>query len=201
MLDAKIRTAIDPLLDSWALRLTEIGIRANTVTLVGFAFGLLSLPFIAMHQYGIGLLLILINRFCDGLDGAIARQTAISDVGAYLDIVLDFIVYSGVVFAFSLAQPENAIFGAFLIFSFIGSGTSFLAFAIFAEKQKLTTEAQGTKSIYYLSGLAEGFETILALVLMCLLPQFFWLLALGFAIICWVSTAFRIASSIKQLAV
>jgi hypothetical protein len=113
--------------------------------------------------------------------------------------VLDFIVYSAVVFGFCLAQPTVALYGAFLIFSFVGSGTAFLAFAILAEKRGISTEAQGKKTIYYLSGIAEGFETILALGLMCLIPGQFWLIALVFGLICWLSTAGRIATAVKTL--
>ena len=70
--------------------------------------------------------LILLNRLADGLDGAIARNTQTTDLGGYLDIVCDFLVYSGVVFGFALARPEaNALPTAFLILSFVGTGSSF----------------------------------------------------------------------------
>ncbi|MFA0698669.1 CDP-alcohol phosphatidyltransferase family protein, partial [Vibrio sp. 10N.222.49.C9] len=73
---------------------------------------------------------------CDGLDGALARRQGITDAGGFLDISLDFLFYSMVPFAFVLANPEaNAIAGAFLIFSFIGTGSSFLAFAVMAGKR------------------------------------------------------------------
>ena len=199
MLDSYIRPIIDPVLEQVGQKASDTGLTANQITVAGFLLGLCMIPAIATEHYGLALTLLLANRIMDGVDGAVARIQGPTDLGAYLDIVLDFIIYSAVVFGFCLDQPENAIFGAFLIFSFIGSGTSFLAFAILAEKRKLSSEAQGKKSIYYLSGIAEGFETIVVLALMCLFPQHFWLLALGFGFICWLSTGGRIAQTVGIL--
>ncbi|MFT4799500.1 MAG: phosphatidylglycerophosphate synthase, partial [Candidatus Azotimanducaceae bacterium] len=182
MLDTRIRPLIDPMLDILGIRAAQYGITANQITWAGFGVGLLVIPAVLMDWYLLALALILINRLCDGLDGAVARVVGKTDLGGYLDIVLDFIFYSAVVFAFCLAQPETAIYGAFLIFSFIGTGTSFLAFAVMAEKRGIETVAQGEKSIFYLGGIIEGFETILVLALMCVLPTYFWILALGFGV-------------------
>jgi phosphatidylglycerophosphate synthase len=198
MLDSRICPFIDPGLDAIGERLARRGITANQVTWFGFAIGLLTIPTILLDWYVFALVLLLGNRLCDGVDGAIARRVGKTDLGGYLDIVLDFIFYSAFVFGFCLTQPENAIYGAFLIFSFIGTGTSFLAYAIIAEKRRLQTSAQGEKSIYYLSGIADGFETIVALVLMCLMPDKFWLIAPVFGIICWLSTLGRVASAIRS---
>lgn len=200
MLDSHIRTFIDPVLSKLGTRAVQQGFTANQVTWTGFGIGLLVIPAIIMDWYLLALLLVLVNRLFDGLDGAVARVLGKTDLGGYLDIVLDFIFYSAVVFAFCLAQPESAIYGAFLIFSFIGTGTSFLAFAVMAEKRGIETRAQGEKSIFYLDGLVEGFETILVLALMCLLPAYFWALALSFGLICWLSTIGRVKRAMRALA-
>ena len=199
MFDSAIRKKIDPPINTLAILFVKQGISANQITIIGFFLGLLSIPSLALHHYYLALFFILLNRLFDGLDGAIARQTEITHTGAYLDIVLDFIFYSGVIMGFVLAQPDNALYGALLIFSFIGTGSSFLAFAIFAEKLNLSTNLQGKKSFYYLAGLAEGGETIICLSLMCLYPEYFWLISLGFAIICFLATILRITSSVKLL--
>ena len=129
----------------------------------------------------------------DGLDGAVARQTEVSDRGGFLDISLDFVFYSAVPFGFALMAPaQNALPACFLVFSFIGTGTSFLAFAVFAEKRGISTDIRGKKSLYYLGGLTEGFETIVFLVLTCLFPGAFWWMALVFGGLCWITTATRI---------
>jgi phosphatidylglycerophosphate synthase len=193
MLDARIRPIIDPPLARLAAAARRAGWTADGVTLAGFAVGMLAIPAIALGAYGLGLLLILLNRLADGLDGAIARLTRKTDRGGFLDIALDFIFYSSVPFAFALADPAaNALPAAFLIFSFVGTGCSFLAYAIIAEKRGLGTDIQGQKSIYYLGGLTEGTETIGLFVLACLLPAWFSALAWAFGTLCWITTATRI---------
>ena len=79
--------------------------------------------------------------------------------------------------------------------SFVGTGSSFLAFAILAAKRGLATEARGRKGFYHLGGLAEGTETALFLVLICLWPDGFGLLALVFSVLCWLTVAGRVADA------
>jgi phosphatidylglycerophosphate synthase len=194
MLDARLRRLIDPPLERLAGPLAAHGLSANAATLIGFACGLAATAAIAFQAYGLGLGLLLLNRLLDGLDGAIARRRGPSDLGGFLDIVLDFIVYSGIPFAFALAAPAaNALPAAFLILSFVGTGSSFLAFAIMAAKRGLATELRGRKSLYYLGGLTEGTETIIAFALACLFPAFFPLIAWVFGGLCWLTTGTRIA--------
>ena len=200
MLDASLRRLIDPPLERLAGPLVARGLSANAVTLIGFAFGLFAMAAIALQAYLLGLGLLLVNRLCDGLDGALARRLGLSDLGGFLDIVLDFIVYSGVPLAFALADPaRNGLPAAFLIFSFVGTGTSFLAFAIMAAKRGLATELRGRKSLYYLGGLTEGTETIAAFVLACLLPGWFPAIAYVFGGLCWLTTATRITVAWQTL--
>jgi phosphatidylglycerophosphate synthase len=196
MLDGLLRPVVDPLLDRIARWLFALGVSANALTWTGFAVGLGALPAIAAEHYGAGLILILLNRLIDGLDGAVARLTSATDRGAYLDIVCDFVFYSAVVFGFALARSSNATAAAFLIFSFVGTGTSFLAFAAVAAKRSLTTTARGAKSIYYLGGLTEGTETMLAFVAFCLTPASFPVEAFVFGALCWITTASRIATAV-----
>lgn len=171
----------------------KLGVTANHITLTGFVIGLLALPALILEEYLWALAFILINRIFDGLDGAVARIQGITDCGGFLDITLDFLFYSMVPFGFVLANPEaNGIAGAFLIFSFMGTGSSFLAFAIMAGKRKIDNPVYKSKSLYYLGGLTEGTETIACFVLFCLLPQHFATIAFIFGALCWFTTATRI---------
>ena len=171
----------------------RLGITANQVTLTGFVIGLCTLPALMMQEYLWALGFILVNRIFDGLDGAIARRQGITDCGGFLDITLDFLFYSLVPFGFVLANPEaNAVAGAFLIFAFIGTGSSFLSFAIMAGKRNIESPVYKQKSLYYIGGLTEGTETIACFVLFCLLPQHFALIAWIFGSLCWITTATRI---------
>lgn len=196
MLDARLRRLIDPPLDRAGRWLARAGVGADGITVAGFVAGVASFPLLALEMYGWALLLIALNRLADGLDGAVARARGPSDLGGYLDITLDFIFYAGAPVAFALGRPEFALHAAVLVFSFVGTMASFLAFAIIAAKRGITTQARGAKAIYYLGGLAEGTETIIFLVLMCLLPSLFGWTALVFAAMCWVTTASRIAQGV-----
>ncbi|WP_435234200.1 CDP-alcohol phosphatidyltransferase family protein [Psychromonas sp. PT13] len=168
-------------------------ITANHVTVTGFFIGLFALPMIALQWYWWGLFFIVINRIFDGLDGAVARRQGITDCGGFLDITLDFLFYSMVPFAFVLSDPDsNAVAGAFLIFSFIGTGASFLSFAVMAGKRNIESPVYKQKSLYYIGGLMEGTETIACFVLFCLFPDYFAPIAWIFGTLCWLTTATRI---------
>jgi phosphatidylglycerophosphate synthase len=199
MLDAALRRLIDPPLDRAGRRLAAAGLSANATTLGGFAVGLAALPLLAAGAYGWALAAILANRLADGLDGAIARAEGPSDLGGYLDIVCDFLFYAAVVFGFALAAPANRLPGAFLLFAFIGTGSSFLAFAVFAARLGLESRARGLKSLYYLGGLTEGTETIALFVAACLLPAAFPWLAWLFGAACWATTLARIHEAWRRL--
>lgn len=198
MLDAAARGLIDPALDRVAALLHgRMRVAADTVTIVGFAFGLTAGVAIALGSPLVGLAMLLLNRIADGIDGAIARRTRLTDLGGYLDITLDFIVYASVVFAFALADPaRNALAAAFLTTSFMAPAATFLAYAVFAAKRGITTEIRGAKSLYYLGGLTEGTETILTLCLMCAFPDWFAVIAVVYGVMCWITGGTRIAAAV-----
>jgi len=182
-----------PAVDATARQIVKLGINADQVTLACFILGMLSALLIILGQFQIALLPLLLGRICDGLDGAVARQTVQTDRGAFMDIALDFLFYALVPLAFALADPlANALSAAVLLAAFVGTGTSFLAYATLAEKRGEKSAAYPSKSFYYLGGLTEGIETIATFVLMCLFPQHFAVLAYFYAVLCTLTTATRI---------
>ena len=193
MLDRYALSYITPPLYRLARQLDALGIKSDQITVSGFVLGMLALPALAWEHYGLALLLIILNRLADGLDGIVARLTQPTDAGAYLDIVLDFLFYSGVVCGFAWADPaRNALAAATLIFAFMGTGSSFLAFAILAERQKIRSLHYPSKGFYYLGGLTEGTETIALFVAFCLFPAWFPILAYTFAALCFITTITRV---------
>ena len=199
MLDAPLRKLIDRPFGQAAAQLARYPVSATGLTIAGFVAGLGAIGSIATHRPLIGLGFIILNRLLDGLDGPLARLTQVTDLGAYLDIVFDFIFYAGVPFAFALADPSRALAACFLILSFVGSGTTFLAYAIFAAKRGISSDVRGPKSLYYLGGLTEGTETFLAFALACLLPEWFSVIAYVFGALCFVTTGTRIATAVASL--
>ena len=201
-----------PMLDRFALPLfalphratargfLRVGLTANQVTLMGALIGFAALPLLVTQQYQWALAAILINRFFDGVDGTMARIVGPTDRGAFLDIVCDFLFYASVPVGFACANPAvNALPAAVLLASFIGTASTFLAFAAVAAKRGETSPRYPNKGIYYLSGLTEGSETILAFGAMCLWPQHFALIAYGFALACGITTLTRLYFGFKSL--
>ena len=189
MLDLHIHPLVKPALNRLASWLDKPGITPDGLTLTGFAAGVLTLPFLALGWYPAALVAIVVNRLLDGLDGALARRRGLTDAGGFLDIALDFLFYALVPFGFALAAPaENALAAAWLLFAFIGTGSSFLAFAALAAKHNIDNPGYAHKSFYYVGGLTEGTETIVLFVLCCLFPAHFTLLAWVFGALCWLTT-------------
>ncbi|KXS34172.1 MAG: phosphatidylglycerophosphate synthase [Idiomarina sp. T82-3] len=201
MFDPFLTPYTKQILNEPARWLVKQNIKADHVTVGGFFVGMLAVPALALEYYLLALAFILLNRLADGLDGAVARLTKTTDAGGYLDIVLDFVFYSAVVFGFLLANPENnAVAAGVLMVTFMGTGTTFLAFASLAAKRGIENLSYPNKSLHYMGGLTEGFETIIAFILFCLLPnQFVWLASL-FAAMCWVTALTRLYSGYLELA-
>lgn len=200
MLDKAIQQALRPVMTQAARGLVRAGVGANAISVAGFLLGMAAAAAIATQHFLPGLALLLLSRLMDGLDGAVARATQPTDRGGFLDITLDFLFYAAIPLAFAFADPAaNALPTAVLLASFIGTGSSFLAFAIVAEKQKLGSLAFPDKSFYFLGGLTEATETILAFAAMCLWPQWFGPIAYGFAALCGITTALRIGWGWQRL--
>ncbi len=192
MLDRYLLEAQNALLRPVALQLSSRGVAADALTLIGFLFGVGSAIFIATGFAGTALILIALNRLFDGLDGAVARLAGPTDRGAFLDIALDFAFYAMVPLAFAVANPtQNAMAACLLLASFMGTASSFLAFAVIAAKRGATSTSFPQKGIYYLGGLTEGTETIVAFTAMCLWPNQFPIIATVFSVLALLTTMMR----------
>ena len=193
MLDRTLTALIKPGITRLAQGLQSLGLRANQVTIAGFLIGLGAAFLIAGQAYLAGLVAILASRLFDALDGALARLTHATDAGGFLDIALDFLFYASIPLAFAIADPaQNALPAAVLLAAFIGTGSSFLAFAVIAAQRGLKNLAVPDKSFYFLGGLTEATETLAFFAAMCVWPQHFATLAYVFAALCAVTIVTRI---------
>lgn len=200
MLDKAIQQALRPVMTRAARGLVRLDVGADAISIAGFVTGMAAAGAIAFQHFMAGLALLLLSRLMDGLDGAVARATTPTDRGGFLDITLDFLFYAAIPLAFAIADPAaNALPAAVLLASFIGTGSSFLAFAAVAEKRGLTDTALPGKSFYFLGGLTEATETIAAFAAMCLWPAAFPAIACGFAVLCAITTALRIGWGWQRL--
>ncbi|WP_280151088.1 CDP-alcohol phosphatidyltransferase family protein [Piscinibacter sp. XHJ-5] len=193
MLDRFAIRLLKPGLDGAARSLARFGVKADQVTVAGFLVGIAAAVAIARGAPLAGLVLLLASRVCDGIDGALARLGAPTDRGGFLDISFDFLFYASIPLAFAFADPaENALAAAVLLAAFIGTATTFLAFAALAAQRGLKSLVYPSKGIYYLGGLTEATETLGCFVLMCLWPAQFAVFAWVFAALCAMTIATRL---------
>ncbi|MEN9226370.1 MAG: CDP-alcohol phosphatidyltransferase family protein [Thermostichus sp. HHBFW_bins_43] len=151
------------------------------ITLSGFAIGLGSGTAAAMGAYGLGLGLWLLNRVMDGLDGTLARlQRRQSDLGGYLDMLLDVVVYAAV--PLGLAFHQGSLLGyavlALMLASFYINLCAWMYLAGLLEKRQQASDNALARpkddrltSLSMPSGLIEGSETIVFYGLFFLFPQ------------------------------
>lgn len=193
MFDRSVSQMMAPSIQRLARQTRRLGLTANQLTLLGFLLGMLAAFLIAFDAYLAGAVAILASRLLDALDGAVARLTQATDAGGFLDIALDFVFYASIPLAFAVSDPaRNALPAAVLLAAFIGTGSSFLAFAVMAAKRGLRNLATPNKSFYFLGGLTEASETLLCFMAMCVWPGLFIELAYGFAALCAITTVTRI---------
>jgi phosphatidylglycerophosphate synthase len=184
MFDAQLRGWIDPALDRLAGVLAKTGISANSMTVAGACVGMSAAVAIAQGATWLGLLLVMLNRLMDGLDGAVARRAGPTEWGGYLDSLADYVFYVALPLGFAFAAKANIVPAQLLIASFTLTAVSFLALAAILARRNMQDAGHGEKAFTYSTGLMEGGETIAFFIAMCLFPGYFPYLALVFAALC-----------------
>ena len=196
MLDDKINNLLSFPLKIIGIKLNKIGISPNSLTVSGFILTTISFVLIIYSYFYLALFFFIGSRILDGLDGTVARIIGKTKFGGYIDIVLDFIGYALIPFGFIINSSENTIAGCILIVSFFGTGSSFLAFAIYENQEKYH---KSRKSFFYSNGLIEGFETIVFFILMIVFNDYFIFLAYLFSLLCIITTLQRIVRAFYTL--
>ncbi|MDW8215247.1 MAG: CDP-alcohol phosphatidyltransferase family protein [Roseiflexaceae bacterium] len=174
MVDKVLRESKDTLFAALA-RGPILQIHPTVVTVLAAVVGLGAAVAAWQSAYWLAVGLWLVSRMLDGLDGAIARAAGKqSDLGAYLDIVLDFVVYAAIPLGLTLANGEPAalLALALLLASFYINGASWMYLAALLEKRNAGAAARGeATSVTMPSGLIEGTETIAFYTLFLLFPD------------------------------
>ena len=198
MIDKKIRKYTDGYLNQIANVLFRKGIDPNWVTILGLIIAFLCFIVLSHGSFYLGLILILINRFLDGLDGSLARLSKPRKFGAFLDITSDFAFYALIPLGFAVFSPyENALPTAFLLAAFYVNGSSFLTEAIIVEKYNIEID-QKDKGFFYSFGLIEGFETICFFLYICLFPNVYANAAYIFFTLTLLTHVIRVFKSFKR---
>ena len=179
MLDSVLRKPKDRLLQPITVALAG-HVSATAITLTGLATGILAAMLIGFDLRVGGLVLWLLNRLFDGLDGAVSRLDGTqSDFGGYLDLMCDVIVYAAVAIGLAAGGGlETWVATAIMLAAFYINITSWLLIsAIIARRHAEGQDGPTTVKIH--RGLLEGTETILVYSVLILLPEFRFTLMLA----------------------
>ncbi len=190
MFDEWLRAWKDRMLGGLARRLTAVS--PTAVTLLAFAVGLAAAGAIVAGRRRLALALWLLNRVLDGLDGAMARvQGRGSDLGAYLDILLDFVVYAAIPVALAVATAEPGAGFAVLVLlaTFYVNAASWMYLAALLERRG---QHRGATRVVMPAGLVAGAETILFYGAAILLPRYL-------AAIAWTMAALVVAGVLQRV--
>ena len=183
----------------------KIGCRVSpmTITLLAGAAGGLSAAAGWQGNLLLGLGLWWVNRTLDGLDGTLARVNGRqSDLGAYIDIVIDFFVYTVIPFGLVMRQPsiEALLILAFVLGAFYINAAAYLYLAAILERRERGAKQRGElTSITMPAGVIEGTEAVIFFTLFFLLPNWFVPLLFLLGVLVVVSTAQRIIWASRNL--
>jgi phosphatidylglycerophosphate synthase len=189
MLDAPVRRVLATPLNAAAGTLQRIGLGANFVTVLGFVFGLVAFSAISSESYFVGLAFLILNRAMNGIDGALARRTRQTRLGAFLDVSLGAVVSLAVPFAFAIARQQNGLAAAFLML-----GLTLVALTNLAARAFASPAADEEPLV-----LCEQTETFVVFALMILIPWAFALFAYAYGALCLISAGIRFAVTASSL--
>lgn len=209
MLDRPLRALIARPVDALARALDRPGITPDGLTLAGLAIGLGSAVAAALQWWALALVLWLVSRVIDGLDGALARRRRAaaptnavhSEAGGFLDITADFVVYGATVVGVAVGATAgfDAPWWPFLavLLAYYINGAAFLAFSSIAERTG--RQLDDGRSLSFLGRIAEGTETIVVHALWLIVP--FWAapIAIGWAALVGVSAVQRMVAGYRAL--
>lgn len=191
MLDEELRRGAKPLYKLPARLLAERGFTGNALTGASLGLGALCLGAIAFGLNTFALILWLLNRLLDGLDGEVARlRNETSEFGAFVDIAADFFMYGGFLVALAIQHPDSRLSLVALFFAYYMNGTVFLTLSGILERLK--RERLTERGLHFRRSLTEGFETIVAGVLFLVLPDYT-------SSIAWIFAALVFVSSVQRL--
>jgi len=202
MMDHILRQAKDAMLKPLA---EMIGHRVNpiTITLAAGSVGLLTAAAALQGNYPLGLALWLGNRLLDGLDGAVARICdKQSDLGGYIDTLVDFAMYTIIPFALVMHQPslDLLVILAFLLGTFYVNAAAFLYLsAILEQRRQGAKQRDELTTITMPRGIIEGTEAIIFFSLFFLLPSQLGLLFLVLGVMVIATTMQHILWSVRNL--
>lgn len=179
------------------------------MTLLAFVVALAASYLLWQRFYIWALFLWVFSRLCDGLDGSMARLSGRqSEVGGYLDLVCDVVVYALFPLAAAAANGTPMVWRGvgFLLAAYYINLTCWSVLAAILEKRAATLEKhkrqgnapQRTTTVIMPRGIIEGFETVLIYTAFCIFPQIIWHLFVITAILTMLSALIRVVWVVRN---
>lgn len=207
MLDRTMRAVLSGPLDAMAAALDRPRVTPDRLTLAGLALALASAGAAAAQWWAAAVVLWLVSRVADGLDGTLARRRRArgdggdSEAGGFLDITADFIAYgTGVL---GVAWGATAGYGVawwpflLVLVVYYVNGTAFLAFSSIAERTGRRID--DGRSLSFLGRIAEGTETIVVHALWLILPFWSGGIAVVWSVFVGISAVQRVVAGYRLL--
>ncbi len=201
MIDHRIRLGTDRALGPWAGRCP---IPPSVLTAAGLACGLSAAVFAAAGSQWMALLCFVANRAFDGFDGLVARRRGrAGDIGGYLDMVADMVVYVSIPIGVAVADGRTGVWIAtsFALGAFAVNTVSWSYLSALLERRGRGATSTGeVTSITMPPGLVEGAETAVWFAVLLAVPELaaWWLGSLALAVS--LGVARRVRSGVEALA-
>lgn len=170
MFDTSLRRFKDRVGSPLARHLSQVP--PTFVSVLALVTGLLAAWAAFEQQYLFALILWILNRVLDGLDGLIARlHDRQSDFGGYVDILTDYVIYASLPIGLvaGSASNEHYLALAFLLGSFYVNSASWMYLSAILEK-RAAHDPDTQTTILMPAGIIGGFESIIAYGIFLLFP-------------------------------
>ena len=145
-----------------------------SLTAAGLLVGLGAAGAASARWWFLALVGWLLNRLLDGLDGLVARRAdRHSDLGGYLDMLADVIVYAAIPIGVAFGRDDRGSWtaAAILLAAFYVNIVAWLYLSALLEKRSVGASTRGqSTSVAMPAGFIEGTETIIFLALLLALP-------------------------------
>ena len=199
MLDIELRPLKDRIFDPLCKYMPAF-VSPLIVTYVAFFFGLFACYSASQVNVIFSLLFWFLNRSLDCLDGALARQRGVaSDLGGFVDLLGDFIIYSLVPIAIaSNSNSSGTCFQAVAVLEASFHINNFVLFYIAAIAEKLASKdatspkTKEVTSVMMRPALIEGMESGLLFTAMLAFPTYIETLSWLMAVLVLVGTLQRV---------
>ncbi|KAL9132078.1 MAG: hypothetical protein Q9217_000114 [Psora testacea] len=185
MFDIQLRPVKDTIFDT-ICNLVPAFVKPLHLTAFGFVCGLLCCFCIFKKDIAMSLLFWTLNRSFDCLDGALARKrNTASDLGGFLDLLCDFVIYSLLPIAVALGFDDSRsslMALAFLEASFhINNFVLFYVAAIAEKGKRKEKDSKELTSVMMRPALIEGAESGILFTAMLAYPNYIRVLSLAMA--------------------